>query len=133
MGVAMNKPSILSGASVLPPMDTPKPKQTEVVGRKTKHRQKGRFQVLNNFADFTLRGLSRSEMAVWLVLYRDSRGGVARTSQGDIAKRSGVSVSTVKRANMRLKGKGLISIAHQGGLNRGVSSYRVHPMAQGSQ
>src|SRR6266516_7587855 len=47
----------------------------------------GRFQTLNTFVDGTLRGLGRSDIGVWLVLYRDCRDGIARTSLADMARR----------------------------------------------
>ena len=33
---------------------------------------------------------------VWLVLYRDTKDGVAKTSQADIARRAGISVRTAQ-------------------------------------
>lgn len=87
-----------------------------------------RFAVLNNFIDFTLAGLTRNELAVWLVLYRDSREGIARTSQSDIARRAGVARRTVVRVLQRLEGLKLLKTVHQGGMRRGVSIYRVIPL-----
>src|SRR5262245_27991772 len=50
-------------------------------GSKAKGKHAGeRFAVLNAFVDFALAELSRAEIAVWLVLYRDTRDGTARTS-----------------------------------------------------
>jgi hypothetical protein len=63
-------------------------------GQQTPKKPKGktswdRFKVLSAFIDFTLRGLSRNEAAVWLVIYRDTMEGSARTSQADIARSGG--------------------------------------------
>jgi hypothetical protein len=84
-----------------------------------------RFRVLNNFADFALANLSRAEIATWLVLYRDTRDGTARTSYDDIAHRAGLNRRNVGRALRRLESRGLVKIAHRGGLRKGVSRYRV--------
>jgi DNA-binding MarR family transcriptional regulator len=85
--------------------------------------------VLNAFIDFTLRSLGRNEAAVWLVLYRDTKGGTARTSIADMARRSGASTRTVKRVVASLERRGLLRVVHRGGLGRGVSIYRVLPLA----
>ena len=88
----------------------------------------GRFALLNSFVDFAMGGLNRADMAVWLVLYRDTKDGIARTGQTDIARRAGVSIRTVKRAIQRLERVGLVTVVRRGGLNLGVSSYRVRPL-----
>jgi DNA-binding MarR family transcriptional regulator len=88
-----------------------------------------RFKVLNAFADFTLAGLDRAEIAVWLVLWRDTKpDGLARTSQADLARRAGVTDRTVRRAITSLLDAGLLRVVHRGGLRRGVSVYRVLPL-----
>ena len=84
-----------------------------------------RFRVLNGFVDFALAELSRAETAVWLVLYRDTRDGTARTSYDDIARRAGLNRRNVGRAMRRLDSRGLVKIVHRGGLRKGVSRYRV--------
>jgi DNA-binding transcriptional ArsR family regulator len=89
-----------------------------------------RFGVLNAFVDFTLAELSRAEIAIWLVLYRDTRDGTARTSYDDIARRAGLNRRNVGRALRRLEGRGLLKIVHRGGLRRGVSRYRVRGMSK---
>ena len=93
-------------------------------------RRKGdRFAVLNTFADFTLSALTRAEIAVWLLLWRDTkRDGTAKTSQADLARRAGVSVGTAKRAVAGLRCRGLLTVVFRGTLRRGPSAYRVHPL-----
>jgi len=63
-----------------------------------KRKTADRFAVLNAFVDTTLAELSRSEIAVWFVLYRDTRNGTVRTSQANIARRAGMSVRSVGKA-----------------------------------
>jgi DNA-binding transcriptional ArsR family regulator len=87
------------------------------------------FAVLNTFVDYTLAELNRAELAVWLVLYRDTREGTAQTSYDDLARRAGLNRRNVGRALRRLERRGLVKTVHRGGLRRGVSRYRVrvHP------
>ena len=84
-----------------------------------------RFALLNTFVDFGLAGLSRAEVAVWLVLYRDSRDGTARTSYDDLARRGGLNRRSVGRALRSLEGRGMVKAIRKGGLGRGPSSYRL--------
>lgn len=137
-------PQRLSGCQVLPPLirDDVEPQRSTVSNnqgdRVERPKPKGpsqqrkaaadRFAVLNAFIDFTLAGLTRNEAAVWLVLYRDSREGIARTSQADIARRAGVVDRTVRRVLGKLESKGLLKTVFRGSLNAGPSHYRVRPL-----
>jgi hypothetical protein len=122
---------LLQGCGVLPPMDEGEP----TPGRKPAGNGRGkgqggdRFVVLNGFIDFTMAGLTRNEIAVWMVLYRDTRDGQARVTQASIAERAGVSRRTVIRAVERLRGRGLLRVVRQGGLAGGPSVYEVVPFA----
>ena len=84
-----------------------------------------RFGVLNTFVDFGLAGLSRAEIAVWLVLYRDTKDDTARTSYDDIARRGGLSRRSVGRALRSLGERGMVKTIRKGGLNAGPSRYRL--------
>ena len=132
------QPPILEACDVLPLMhqgDTngtshqPKPDAAKAKG-KTAHRRTGdRFAVVNTFADFTMAGLTRAEIAVWLLLWRDTKpDGLARTSQVDLARRAGVNVRTVKRATVGLHRRGLLVLVHRGSLRQGPSTYRLRPL-----
>jgi len=124
------EPPILSGCSVLPPVE---PEQSgKLKARIRKRKAVGRFADLNNFVDFTLRELPRASVAVWLVLYRDTRDGTARTSQTDIARRAGLSERAVRKAIRRLESLGLVKVVYLGGLNRGASRYRIAPLTKDS-
>ncbi|MBX7255706.1 MAG: helix-turn-helix domain-containing protein [Candidatus Hydrogenedentes bacterium] len=82
--------------------------------------------MLNTFVDFALATVERTDAAVWLVLYRDTRrDGIARTSKTAIARRAGVGIRTVARSVKRLEASGLLRVVRRGGLNRGPSAYRV--------
>jgi hypothetical protein len=126
-------PRIIAVGEEPPPMDGPaSAPSSRPHGGKPKGKPGGakakaaeRFAVLNAFVDFALADLSRSEMAVWLVLYRDTRDGTARTSYDDLARRAGCNRRNVGRALRRLEGRGLLKVVRRGGLRRGVSRYRV--------
>jgi hypothetical protein len=129
----------LTGCQVLPPMHA-KPKRlanghsnAEASGATSgksdgkPSRNRGRWQALNHFADCTMAPLSRGEIAVWLILYRDTKpNGLARVSQADLARRAGADDRTVRRALRRLTKAKLLSVVRRGGLRRGPSTYRVH-------
>lgn len=91
-----------------------------------------RFGEFNRFVDVTMRDLPRSELLVWLVLFRDARDGVARTSRTDIARRAGVSTKTVTRAIAALIKRKLVRLLYRGGINRGVSRYAILPKPRGT-
>jgi hypothetical protein len=129
----------MSDAPIIPPGQTLPPLLTETErsgadgnGRgSTRHRRKrhrDRFGVLNAFVDFTLRHLSRAEAGVWLVLWRDTRNGTARTAQADIARRIGADPRTVRRALVRLEVTGLVRIVWRGGFRKGASVYALAPL-----
>jgi hypothetical protein len=132
-------PRIMAVGDEPPPMDGPnlapshhshrsKPKG-KPDGAKSKAGE--RFGILNAFVDFAMADLSRAEIAVWLVLFRDTRDGTARTSYDDIARRAGCNRRNVGRALRRLEQRGLLKIVHRGGLRRGVSRYRVGSQPKG--
>ena len=129
----MTEPRILPGCEVLPPMNPPTPTRESSKAEKPKRTKAtaGRFAVLNAFADFTLRTLDRTGIAVWLLLWRDTKAdGLAKTSQADLARRAGISDRTARRAIDRLQRAGLLSVVHRGGLRRGISTYRIHPLTR---
>lgn len=72
-----------------------------------------------------MRDLTPAQTKVWLILFRDTRKGIARTSQADIARRSGLQRPTVSTTIGELEQLGLIQTTHQGGINRGMSQYRI--------
>lgn len=76
-----------------------------------------------------MRDLSPSEKLVWLVLFRDTRDGVATVAQSDIATRSGLTQPTVSQAIKRLEKRGLLRTIRQGGFRQGLSSYKIRATA----
>jgi hypothetical protein len=87
-----------------------------------------RFELLNAFVDSGMADLSRAELAVWLILYRDTkRDGTARLSLDDLARRGGMNRQTASRAVGRLAGRKMLRVLRRGGLNCGPSTYRVFP------
>jgi len=127
------EPRILPGCTTLPPM-TPRPpiepsddhaECKAIKASKAKGKAGDRFRLLNAFVDFTLADLDRGELAVWLVLYRDSRDGVAQVSQVAIARRIGITDRAVRKAIGRLADKGLVKVVRQGRIGKGASAYRI--------
>jgi hypothetical protein len=104
---------------------TPAGHQGKAKGKPSRRKTGDRFAMLNVFVDFTLAGLTRNELAVWLVLYRDTKDGTARTSQADLARRAGTSDRTVRRVIAGLEAVGLLKVVYRGGFRRGLSNYRV--------
>ena len=109
--------------------DAAKPERKPTTPHKTK-RDASRWHELNQFIDCTMRELKPRQVAVWLTLFRDSRKGVATTSQTDIARRCGLRRPTVSGAIGELEALGLVTTLHQGGLNRGMSRYRIQSLIQ---
>jgi predicted transcriptional regulator len=138
IGNGYHDPRIIPVGEELPPMEprsdrSRKPTPGKASGPKEKPGKRSageRFRTLNTFVDFTLADLSRAEIAVWLILYRDTRDGTARTGIMDLARRAGCDRSTVFRALRRLERIGLVKIVHRGGLGKGVSRYRVRPLME---
>jgi predicted transcriptional regulator len=136
IGNGYREPRIIPVGGELPPMEPrsersrkPTPvKASEPKGRTGKRSAGERFRTLNNFVDFTLAELSRAEIAVWLILYRDTRDGTARTGMADLARRAGCAKRNAVRAVQRLEKLGLVKVIHRGGFRRGVSRYRVKPL-----
>jgi hypothetical protein len=128
---------VLMGCDMLTPVDdAPEPQQepnatgTGKTGGEKKKAAGDRFGVLNGFVDCSIPGLSRAELATWFILFRDTRNGTAATSQADIARRAGCSVKSVKNAIKKLANRGLLVVVYRGGLNRGLSRYRVFPQGK---
>ncbi len=89
-----------------------------------------RWMVFNRLIDFDQRHLTDSEFRVLLTLFRDSKNGIARTAQSDLAKRTGKCRGTIVRAIKKLVDKGFVEIVTQGGLfgpegKKEVSRYRI--------
>jgi hypothetical protein len=131
------KPRILAVGDELPALHArpapPAPAAPRGQNRpKGKRSSRGRFQCVNVFVDVSMAGLGRAEVAVWLILWRDTKlNGLARTSQSDLARRAGCNPRTVRRALDALIGAGLVVVVQQGGLNRGLSIYRVRGTPRG--
>lgn len=129
----MHSGPIIPAGEVLPPMES-KPSSVEHpeadAGYDTKAKQphqRGRFAVLNAFADYGARLVNPTAQACWWIVFRETKpDGLARISHGRIAECVGVSRVTVTRALRRLDRAGLLTTVRRGGLRAGASTYRVH-------
>lgn len=131
--------NVLPGCSVLPAMHPrkpdvePPPKLTGKEQRESQTKAKttsNRFAEINAFVDFSMVGLTRVQLATWFVLWRDTRDGTVRTSASDIARRIGASRRAVTDAMAQLRKWRLLTVISQGGMNRGISVQKVHPLPQ---
>lgn len=120
---ASNEPPAgpLRGAAMLPPAKPP-PKAEP----KTPSHASDRFAQINGFVDCTLAHLTLSAVAVWLILWRDTKpNGLARTGQADLARRAGVTERAVRKALTELEAAKLVRVVRRGRAGAGPSTYRV--------
>jgi hypothetical protein len=90
-----------------------------------------RFEAINLFCRTTTAAerLSPTDVAVWVVIWTAvdvRRDGLARVSYGQLAKWTGWSVRTLKRAVARLKARRLLVVVNAG-RGRQVNVYRPWP------
>jgi hypothetical protein len=128
---ADSKPT-LDGCSVCPPMNPLGEANRQANSKPSKAKRKesaGRFQCTNAFIDATMGTLPPAALAVWLILWRDTKpNGLSRTSQADMARRAGKSERAIRSALRVLVHRGLLTVVFQGNLRRGISTYRVHAL-----
>src|SRR4051812_46044500 len=75
----------------------------------------GRFAEINGFVDCSMAHLTPSAVAVWLILWRDTKpGGLARTGQADLARRAGVTERAVRKALAELIAAKLAKVVRRG-------------------
>jgi hypothetical protein len=73
------------------------------------------IKTLDALVDLGMRSLSRSELAVYLTLLRDTRpDGTARAGLTDLATRGGMSVRQASRAVQALIGRDLVVVIKPG-------------------
>lgn len=124
-------PMRLQGCQVLPPAQSrPAEKAKPAEKQKRTAATSNRFRELNAYVDRTMEDLPRAEALTWLVLWRDTKDGTAKTSMEDIARRIGATKRAVVTAVDNLKKRGLLTLVVKGGINRGPSIYRVRPVAE---
>lgn len=150
----MSTPRVLRPGEVLPPLDSPSdstaltaaaPQEPAALpARRSAGRvlprsirsgapqqpsashSKGRFQVINDFVDDTMKTLEFRASLAWFTLWRNTKpNGFARIAISDLARRMGCSQATAKRAIRDLKHAGLLTVVAPGSINRGVSTYRL--------
>lgn len=139
----MNSSLVLPPGQILPPLESGEATSTPV-GSVTATRARGpsavsgstdnsraaeRFNEINTFLDVTGRTLPRAALLCWLLLWRDSRNGIARTAISDMARRAGCDKRTALRAVRTLVERGLVKVIRKGGLGRGLSTYKVTPVS----
>ena len=129
-----SEPGVIPVGHELPPMrrddDRPRRHQDDSKAKGPTARRKAgdRFAMLNTFVDAGMFGLTKVEALTWLVLFRDTRDGIAHTGESDIAARIGCSRRAVTAALASLRRRGLLTQVFRGRLNCGPSRYRVYPL-----
>ena len=119
--------------SVSPPRPDPTPRPDGGRPARPSPPARGdRFRALNGFIDAVMRDLTGSEVAVWLVIFRDVKAdtGLATVSQASLAERAGVTVRCVQKALRSWAGRGLVTVVRRGRLGAGASVYRVSARAK---
>ena len=107
---------------MLPPL-TPAPAKKSSAGRK---HTGDRFAEINGFVDFSMANLTRGALAVWFILWRDTKpNGLAKTGQTDLARRAGMTERSVRTALTELEKAGLVKVVRRGGVRVGASTYKV--------
>ena len=88
--------------------------------------------MLNAFVDTGMVDLSRAELAVWLILYRDTkRDGTARASLDDLARRGGMDRQTASRAVGRLARRKMLQVIRPGRSEPGTVGLPRLPVSDG--
>ncbi len=86
-----------------------------------------RFKVLNDFVDVGMAQLSRSEIAVYLIVFRDTKPtGLARTSRTELARRGGMTERQASRALTKLINRGAVHVIRRGFKGK-VALYSLYP------
>lgn len=94
--------------------------------KKTTSTAKGdRWAMLNSVADVAIRDLTGAETKIWLILFRDVRNGLARTSMADIARRAGLEPRSAKRAMRSLEARRLVKIVAHGTIDGKPNTYQL--------
>jgi hypothetical protein len=87
------------------------------------------FQNLAGFVDQGIRGLSRSELATYLILLRDTRpDGTARAGLDDLAERGGISRWSASRAVRSLVARNVLTTVRRGRAGK-ATLYTIFPPA----
>lgn len=85
----------------------------------------GRFRLINRFLDKHARNCSTTAALAWVVIWRDSRDGIAVTSYMRLADRLGVSRATAARAIRQLRELGYLEVARSGSEALGPTWHRA--------
>jgi len=86
------------------------------------------FETFNGFVDLGLRQLTRSQIAVYVILLRDTkRDGTVRTSFSDLATRGGISRRSAIQAVRSLVDCRVLEVVRRGGRGIGPTTYCIVP------
>ncbi len=92
-----------------------------------KPRNGDRWASLNTFVDVIAPRLTLPERAVWLIMFRYTRGGICETSERTIATQANIDKATAGRALRQLVRLGLVWPVFKSTSKGTPSRYGVHP------
>jgi hypothetical protein len=117
--------------SMDPPRQPPTPKAPDrPVAKRGRPRRKGdlarRFGLYNAVVDYAIRDMHRSELVVFLILWRHAKAdGTVSASIADLARRGGCSRRTIQNEIKRLITKRLLGRIKRGTLEGGPTHWRL--------
>ena len=140
--MSTTKPYVVPPPGVpAPPVYTPQEleqiaarKKLQAKKQQRKDAARRRWALLNRFVDEGMASLERSDVAVWIVLFRHAGAdGVTSVSKSRLASVTGQDPKTVTVALRRLAGAGWISRLRRGGPTDGCAVYRVQKPHSGGE
>lgn len=136
----MNGGAVIPPGTELPAMDAPSPnghngdirprrRSSTPTPKRPVSNVRRRFGLLNAVIDRAMPRMHRTELAVWLLLYRHAKpDGIVSASVGDLARRTGSGERSVRYGLDQMRRAGLIRRLKRGTLAGGPSVYRLlHP------
>ncbi len=112
-----------------PPTDSPAKaaQPTASASDKPQPRKADRWATLNSFVDVIAPRLTLAERAVWLVMFRHSRGGICETSERAIATQAQIDKVSAGNALRRLAELRLVWSMFKSPNKSKLSRYGLHP------
>jgi hypothetical protein len=128
--IASNNPDFPFRDTMLPPLKeedhgkSPSPPKHEP--RQAKGASLKRFETINHFVDYQMKGLHASAQIVWFILWRNTKQNqTASVSFTEMARLSGMCEKAMRNGLKQLKEKNLVEILKLGRFGKGSSVYRV--------
>lgn len=105
--------------------ETPATRERRAGNRRGTQGFRDRWAMFNDFVDGGMAGLTRAEMAVWFVIFRDTRNRSTQISMKHISNRAGCSVQSVGAAVKKLCSLKRLKRTVKGSIFGGASRYEI--------